>query len=224
MIEFMPVKENRKLVDEVYRVLREAIITRKLKPRTKLKEKEISLQLKVSRTPVREALQKLAEEGLVIGYPHRSIMVGTLSEKGAIEIYELREVLEGLAARLAAKKTNEEQLHRLEQILIESEEYIKRGDIDLYAETNRNFHREILVVAGNDRLEKIVKITKDQMDALMSVTVRFPGKPQRSLMEHRAILNAFHEKNSAKAEKLMKTHIRKAKKEVVKKLRDTNRK
>ncbi len=201
---------------KVYEIIREAIISGKFPPGMKLTVDDLSKELKVSRTPVKEALVRLEREGLVENIPRRGMYVARISIEDALEIYELREILEGLAARKTAENINEENLKLLKEIVKKSENYVKEGDFKNYSNLDEEFHKIIWNISKNKKLFKILENIRSVIRLLMTSSVNIPGRAQSSLLEHKKILSAFEKRDSDLAENYMREHIRNVKEIVLK--------
>src|SRR5919202_6686418 len=120
-------QEHPSLQEKVYDHLKQAILAGEIQPGERLLETRLAKSLGVSRIPVREAIRKLEREGLIVAFPRRGVYASSLSPRDVDEVYAVRAVLEGLAARLAAEHRTEEQLGRLDTIVAEMAEQAERG-------------------------------------------------------------------------------------------------
>ncbi len=198
------IKTVRDLKGEVYKIIKEGIINRKLLPGTQLKESDLVERLGVSRTPIREALNQLSKEGMIEIFPRKGAFVKNCTKEEVIEILILREVLEGAAARLATLQMSDGLVSKLEVFF---KEY-RRGLID-YAQADERFHSEIIGASGSTRLVGLVSNLKDtlQMLDMRTVSFRYPERIQQSLSEHLKIIGAFRTRDGALAEKLTREHF-----------------
>src|SRR5665648_466406 len=137
------------LNQKVYRVLKEAIIKGFLEPGTKLLENKIAEEMHVSRTPVREAMQKLVAEGFVKTTPNQTIIVTEVSLEDVKEVLQIRGALEGLAARIVAKKINILEIDELEKIVTQMGLYVTKKDLTSYCKVDDEFHDLILNICDN---------------------------------------------------------------------------
>ena len=195
------------LSQKVYRVLKTEIIKGSLKPGTKLSEGKIAKQMDVSRTPIREALRELAAEGFVKISPNQGVVVRNASIKDVQEVLQIRGVLEGLAARLAAKMINKEEIKELENYLKQMEYYTNKDDALAFSEMDAEFHELILGICGNNRLIQIRKNLSDQAHRYRIRSLSIPGRLKYSLKEHREIVEALKRKDAEQADKLSQKHI-----------------
>jgi DNA-binding GntR family transcriptional regulator len=196
---------------KVYESIREAIISGQFPSGTKLTVDMLSEELKVSRTPVKEALVRLEREGLVENIPRRGMFVARIDIEDAIEIYELREVLEGFAVRKLCENLDEETLKELKELLEEGEKFIAQGKLKKYSDVDEKFHKTIWDKSKNKRLFKFLENIRSQIRLLMASSVNIPGRAEESLKEHKNILTPPEERNPNLAEEYMKLHIRNTK-------------
>ncbi|MGI9951733.1 GntR family transcriptional regulator [Moorellaceae bacterium AZ2] len=192
---------------EVYHILREAILTGKLKPGERMVERHLARQLGVSRTPVREAIRKLELEGLVEHVPRRGVVVARISKREAWEIYNIRAVLEGLAARLAAENITPKQLERLEELVKAMEEAWARRDMEVLQKLHVEYNGLIYQAAESPRLEQMITNLAEYIVGFTKVGYAVPGRINTATREHREILEALKARDADRAEKLARQHI-----------------
>jgi DNA-binding GntR family transcriptional regulator len=174
----------------------------------RLREEEVAQRLKVSRTPVREALGRLAARGFVAPAGGRGLIVRSLDISEVLELYTMREILEGAAARLAAEHASRPEIDALTDI---EQAFAEHADDPVeMAELNRAFHEAICRAARNRYLDGASKELQDWIALLGPTTFSVVGRPATSRREHRAIINAIAAHDGDKAEKLARTHIREA--------------
>ena len=143
--------------DYVYQELRHQIITKQLKPGQRLPEVNIAVQMGVSRTPVREALRRLASEGLVLIIPNSGARLASPTRREMEDTYAVREQLECISVAIAATRISERNLRRLEDAILEEEKAFEEKNLELYLEINENFHRIIAEASGNRVLADFVE-------------------------------------------------------------------
>ncbi|MFA0888477.1 MAG: GntR family transcriptional regulator [Synergistales bacterium] len=194
--------------EAVYRKLLHMIFSRQLKPGQRLPEILIAEQLEVSRTPVREALRRLANEGLVVLIPNVGARIAMPTRQEMLDTYEVRNVLECLAIRRASERITAVQLARLEEKIEEETEVFSLRDLEAYIEINNAFHRIIAEASGNlalaDTIENYLARTFVYMVFFESF---FDFDTNPSLEEHRAILEALRARDAESAVRLMDRHI-----------------
>lgn len=202
------VRRGAGLAEQAYTLLRDAILSHTLPPGTRLSVPEIARQLDVSRSPAREAIIRIQYEGLADYLPHRGAVVSRIDLNNLAEIYTIREVLEGLAARLAAENADEHQLEQLEALWSAHAEAIDAADEARRVDLDGEFHREIRAAAGSLRLVESLDRLQGQIRLAMATTSRVGGGPPAALAEHRAILDALRSRDGAAAETVAREHIR----------------
>ena len=195
------------LSQKVYQALKTEIIKGSLKPGTKLLEGKIAKQMKVSRTPIREALRELAAEGFVKISPNQGVIVSSASIEDIQEVLQICGVLEGLAARLAATVINMEEVKELEKYQKQMEHYTNKDNSLAFSEIDAEFHELILDICGNNRLIQVRKNTSDQAHGYRIRSLGVPGRLKYSLKEHQEILEALKRKDSEQADRLSQKHI-----------------
>jgi DNA-binding GntR family transcriptional regulator len=185
--------------------VREAILCGDFKPGERLEENVIASLLAVSRTPVRAALRILAAESLVEVHPHRGTVVNELSPVELEEIYFVRGILEGTAARLAVPNVDEERIDALKAILDEMEVTL---DTDQWLALNNRFHRTLYHAANRPRMLSIIDYVRNIATPYIRQFIDAPGHKAASQAEHRRILAACIERNAALAQVEIERHLK----------------
>src|SRR6476620_10278520 len=147
--------ENLTLWQRVYDHLRAEILSGRLEPGAELAEVALSEQLGVSRGPLREAIGRLASEGLVTVRPRRGAVVRSLSKEEFVELYQVREALEMLAVRLAVPRLGDDGVADLERLLAAMAAHAERGEVAEFFEANSAFHLRLVEAAGNEKLREL---------------------------------------------------------------------
>lgn len=204
----MIIDENAKSLEErVYLTLEEEILDGRLQAGDTLTELSLSKRLGVSRTPIRAALHRLAEEGLVSISTNRGAVVEGVSADDLIDIYKIRMRLEGLASAEAARCISDEDKKRLCDSLELAEFYICKNDTEKLKELDSEFHNIIYKASGNRLLSKILSELHRNIKAYRKLSLSVPSRLTKSVEEHKEILNAILSGNSAEADKLTERHI-----------------
>ncbi len=179
-------------------------------------EIEVADWLKVSRTPVRDAIRRLEAEGMLEHAPRNGLVVASLDRQAVMELYAMREVLEGTAARLCARHASDmEVLDLLE--LIERERQMQ-GDFEALARHNLRFHEAIRRGAHNRYLVKSLSAVNDSMVLLGRPLMLLPHRAQAALAEHEGIAQAIQRRDPEAAEAAARQHVRAAQRERLKRL------
>lgn len=196
--------------DIVRETLRDAILEGELAPSTRLREEELAREFGVSRTPVREALQQLGVEGFIEVSPHHGAIVATLTVEDILAIYVVREVLEGVSARLAARRATAEQVEQLLATVEEMEAQIDSASPAQLADLNLRFHAELRRAAANRYLDRFLSQIEHAVRRFGQTTYAAPGRKESSIAEHRAIVEAVSARDPERAEAVAIEHMREA--------------
>ena len=165
--------------------------------------------LEFSRTPVFDALNRLQAEGLVEIIPRKGVYLVTLSEEKARELYAIRETLEGMATKLAAKNLTDKQINQLRKSLEKQSSCLTEGDTEGYASATIKFHNTIVEAANNETLERFLGAVYSQMEALRLRTLYLPvqSRLRQSFAEHKRILQALLKRDPELCEREAREHI-----------------
>jgi DNA-binding GntR family transcriptional regulator len=199
--------DNATLAERVYRRLREDILSNKYPPNEPLPEEAMATKLNVSRAPVREALRKLAAEGLVRLIRRQGAVVSSLSPQEFLDAYQIREALEVLAIRLAAPRLGPADLERLDHLNQTMGQCSAENDIDKFFSMNTAFHTLLVDRSGNEKLKEIYYPLVSQMRRYYMPSLYLRGGFERSIDEHREIIQALTDGNPDRAAQLLHEHI-----------------
>lgn len=190
-----------------YESIREAILTGRYAPGQRLLPDDLARELGTSRMPVREALQRLEVAGLVSITPHRGAVVNELSKTDIVEIYHIRAVLEGLAARLAAPHLAPQDYDRLNALIKEMATAASAGpDLDQVLRVNRDFHEIIWQAAHAPRLHELLQNLYIASQRFRNLSLLLPGRLSQIVAEHRRIAHALAAGDPAAAERFANEH------------------
>jgi DNA-binding GntR family transcriptional regulator len=193
--------------DESYTRLHQAIVRGELLPNERLVELELAEKFGVGRAAVRTALVRLEQEGLVEREPNRGARVRLVSAAEAVEMYEVRAVLEGLVARYAARNATEQDIADLWAIHQQMESYLSQGELLKISDLNAKLHEKLLKIAQHKTVTRLIERLRAQHVRFQYRTVLVAGRAQHSLAEHRAIIEAVAAHNSDAAESAMRYHL-----------------
>ena len=193
--------------DKVYERIREAILTGSLKPGERLVERKLAEQLNVSRTPVREVVRMLELEGLVSHLPRIGAVVAQVNDLEVLEIYRIRAVLEGLAARMAAERIKPDQLQHLNSLLKAIEEFAREGDLSNLETVHLEFNDVIYKAADSPRLYNMIITLVDHITRYARVGYCYPGRIVAATLEHRQLAEAIKLRDGDLAERIAREHI-----------------
>ena len=203
MDEFLPLR------DVVFNTLRQAILTGELKPGERLMEIHLANKLGVSRTPIREAIRKLELEGLVKIIPNKGAYVTGITPKDVQDIYMIRSILEGMCARWATEHITPEQIEQLEEIVLLSEFHLKKDKdkVVQVSDLDGKFHH-VLYEASNSRImEHTLSDFHKYVKMARMLSVGAKNRAEKSIEEHKAILEAIKKGDADEAERLANLHI-----------------
>jgi len=199
--------ENRTLREQAFEHLREEILSNRLEPGAELNEVPLAKAFGTSRGPLREALGRLAAEGLVTIVPRRGAVVSRLTRQEFLDAYRVRQALEALAVRLAVPRLTPEDLADFRAMLDEMVRHADAGDEDQFFEVNGRFHERLVALSGNEKLREIHRVLTGQMRRMLSTSLALRGTVQRSIDEHRAILEAAEAGDPERAARLLEEHV-----------------
>lgn len=210
-LKLAPVKIEAGLKDRVFGVLQQAVLSMDIyttEEPPRLDERSLAEELGVSRTPVREALSRLEQEGLVRNIPRRGTFVVRKSRQEIVEIIEVWAVLEGLAANLVTKNCPDQALLDFRS---RCEQYQATGNgrgvrIDEYSEANIRFHQDIISMSGNQTLIDTARRLFVHMRAIRASTIKHPARKIQSVIDHMRIVDALVDRKTAQAEKQVRDH------------------
>jgi DNA-binding GntR family transcriptional regulator len=196
-----------RISDTVYGILRNAILSGELKSGESLSVPELARKLGVSRTPVRDAVLQLVAEGLAASKPRKGATVLHPDEESLLAIHEVREVLEGLSVRRAARAISASQLRSLGVVLEEQAKAVGQGNATLFTRTDDAFHKLVADVNPEPRLSQFLRVLRDQMQLAVTVATANPQHLREAHQEHVAIYGALSKADAEEAERLMRLHI-----------------
>ncbi len=193
----------------IFETLREEIVAMDLPPGAPLSEKTLTLRFGVSRTPLREALIRLAEIGLVDVFPQSGTFVARIPFAALPEAAAIRQALERLTVERAAETASVDDLKRLDEILTRQRFFAGRRDLRAFHETDEAFHEAVAAIAGYPGAWRVLKQVKVQIDRARQLTLPAPGRMNKVLGEHRGIRDAVARHDVASAGAAMREHLSK---------------
>lgn len=209
-VRVLPLEANLALKGKVYNALKEAITTMDIYSTAdapKLDERRLADELGVSRTPVREAISRLEQEGLVRTIPRRGAFVVRKSKREIIEMIHVWAALESMAARIATLQASDRQISRLRAMFATfGDAHAPSANIDEYSETNIHFHQAIMRLAENELLQGIADGLFIHMRSIRVRTIKDDDRARQSIIDHMRIIEAIENRATEKAEKLVREH------------------
>jgi DNA-binding GntR family transcriptional regulator len=191
---------------KAYHLIKEKIITLELAPSSVIDEQALMKELGLGRTPIREALQRLGAEGLVNIVPRRGMFVTDISITDLQKIFEVRTVLTGFSARLAAQRATTDQIAQMERVLRDLEQ-VQSGDYRVLIDIDRRFQRLLYQAAGNDILAESLDRLYDLSLRIWYLVLHQLGDVRDAIEQHRQVAEALKARDGARAEALIQQHI-----------------
>lgn len=205
--ESMDMSNVKPIRDIVYEYLRKAVMEGELKPGERIIEKEYAEKMKISRTPIREALRKLESEGFVEYIPRKGVVVKGFSINDIVEIYAIRKSLEGLAMRYVIENISEQEIERLKGLVEHMEEADKNCEIEDVFRTCQEFNEVILNASRMQRLKTLINTLHEYLERFRRITMAKASRRSDAIKEHKQILQSIIDKDSKLAEKLVWDHL-----------------
>jgi DNA-binding GntR family transcriptional regulator len=204
----MPPMSFPKMSERVYELLLKQIVNRRYEPGQRLIEEQLGRELGVSRTPLRDAMNALAKDGFIRLEPRKGASVREFTLEDLVELYDIRMVLEGLAARLAANHIEPAQLDRLAKGFEQTEaRSLLKADTAL--------HRTIIDRCGNAKLQELLVNLKNLVQVFRTMGYSSRERSESATLYHRRIIEALKRRDGQEAELLMREHIEKSKNDIV---------
>ena len=201
MNEYLPLR------DVVFKTLREAILRGDLKPGERLMELQLASKLGVSRTPIREAIRMLEQEGLAVTVPRKGAEVARMTLKDMEDVLEIREALDELAAQIACERISSEQMNRLMDTKKEFERILASGEVKEIADVDVKFHDIIYEATDNAKLVYLLNNLREQLFRYRVEYLKNPENYPALIQEHEAIVSALEARDKAKVTEAMHEHV-----------------
>ena len=195
------------LRDVVFNTLREAILKGDLKPGERLMELQLASKLGVSRTPIREAIRMLEQEGLAVTTPRKGAEVAKMTLKDMEDVLEIRDALDELAVRIACQKISDEQLKQLEDMKELFEKSTQTGNVKKIAEADVTFHDVIYEATGNPKLVTLLNNLREQVYRYRVEYIKDPKNYPTLIAEHEAILESLKNRDVKNSVEAMHVHV-----------------
>lgn len=214
--EHIDERDTSSLHKRVFETIEESILKGAFEPGDSLVETRICEELGVSRTPVREAIRQLELEGLVESVPNKGSVVVGITDKDVLDIFSIRILIEGLAARWAAKNISKEQLAALKEIIDLQEFYTAKSDMANLEKYDSIFHDMIYDSCNSRQLQLMLSNFHHMIKRARGLSFERENRADMVMVEHRAVYEAIASGNAVKAEKCMNAHIKNARDNYIK--------
>jgi len=201
------IRKGRFLREQVYRKLKESILNVMLEPNQRLIEEKLAAEMGTSRTPVREAIQKLEKEGLIHKLPRGGFAVNVIADEDIEEVFGVRSVLEGYAGYLATLRATEEDLRAMESIVKRQEICLDNGETDEIIRLNTDFHDILYACAKSKKLIAIINDLRDFIFRYRILILRYEGMATIAIQDHKDMIALMKAKNARQVDKLVRKHI-----------------
>ena len=200
-------EEHYSLGGKVFQQLKNSILAGEFENGAELREIALAKKLGVSRTPVREALRQLEQEGLVEIYPNRGAYVKGITYKDVEDIFRIRARLEGLCAEMAVSSITHEQLDKLDEIILLSKFYEEKKDMEHLLKMDSQFHEVLFESCGSKMLEHQLKDFHQYVQKARLRSLKRQERAKKSTQEHEEILLAIKDRDAKRADELATRHI-----------------
>lgn len=200
-------RDHPSLQERVYGLVRRAIVDGRVSAETRLVETEVAQALGVSRNPVREAIRRLQQEGLVVVRPRIGVFVAGLSTKDVEDTYIVRGNLEGLASALAARHATAEELESLRGCVRRQRAAVEADELVAVRESIDAFHNQLHRASRNERLIDLLVRLNDSIARFRAITSTLPARRGAALYDHEQILRALEARDEGRADALMREHV-----------------
>ena len=206
-LSLAPLEEPVQRSEVVYNALLDSMIRGELAWGAQLNADSIAQQLKVSTTPVRDALNRLEKDGLVVKLPYQGWFVRSFQEQEVRDVYEMRAGLECFSVRLACQRITLEEIGRLHGAQSTGEAALQRQDLEAYRLYNQELHATIMQAARNAELAQVAAQASLKTQMLSAKTIRLVGRPSHAVREHSQLIELIAKRDAQAAQELMERHI-----------------
>lgn len=204
-----PIRQDISLKGKIYSALKEGITSMNIyaeDAELRIDERKLSERMEISRTPIREALARLEQEGLVRVVPRKGVYIVRKTKREILEMITVWAALESMAARLITLNATDKEIGTLRQMFANFEGREIKADIDEYSETNIKFHQAILKLGGNNLIQEIAENLFIHMQSIRASTIGQDDRINRSIVDHMHIIEALENRDTELAQRLVRDH------------------
>jgi DNA-binding GntR family transcriptional regulator len=208
-LNVQPLDTSTSFRTQVYHALKQAITEMDIydhKTEIRLDERQVSEKLGVSRTPIREAMTLLEQEGFVRSQPRRGIFVIRKTKREILEMVTVWAALESMAARIAAEKASDAEIRSLRELFSDFEQKKPAEHVNEYSDANIAFHKAIIRMSGCQLIQEITENLFIHMRAIRKLTIGQDNRAERSIIDHKNIIDALERRDPSAAEQLVRDH------------------
>lgn len=193
--------------DRAYQAIHRMIVDFRLLPQQRINEVQLARELKLSRTPVREALNRLASEGFLIVRPNQGFFFRALEIDDLLQLFELRTIIETGGLRLACERASDEDIAKIEQFWIAAQKRYLRQDPDEILGLDESFHIQLMALTGNDELVRALEAINARIRFVRRTQISLGKSHPKLIDEHSELLAAVRARDAARCEQLLRDHI-----------------
>jgi DNA-binding GntR family transcriptional regulator len=205
---FEKISEFPLLKDKVYEAIKRRIVDLSLPPNDQLVEQRLAEELGVSKSPIREALQRLETAGLVYTLPFKGCFVAEITPQDVKHTFQLREALEIHCLKLACESFSDEEIHRIRTILLKGQEAVKGNDLEQSYFVNTEFHDALITYTKNPKIQRTYLTLRDHLDRYRNIASRIWGRVGKSHQDHLLIMETLERRDLVQSGKYMSDHLR----------------
>lgn len=195
------------LTHKAYQKIKSQILSGNFHLGTHLSESKLASMLKMGRSPIREAVQRLRHEGFVKVVPRKGIFLEAFSSSEIEQIYEMAEALEGLAVKLATERASQDEIQELKTTVERMKTALAEDNKEAWMEADSEFHRLVLKFAGNKYITKAMTIINDRINRIRHIYLQVIDQPIESTREHEMIAQVIADRKPELAKKIMEQHL-----------------
>jgi|EPASupsiteSAE347_1022098.scaffolds.fasta_scaffold02447_3 DNA-binding GntR family transcriptional regulator len=213
------VRKGKFLREQVYKNLKSTILNGDLQSKKRLIEEKLAGEMGTSRTPVREAIQKLEKEGLIQKLPRGGYAVSIITDEDIEEVFGIRSVIEGYAGYLATSRATDDDIKALEEIVQKEEKCLEENNTEEIIRLNTEFHDRLYRAAKSAKLYSIINDLRDYIYRYRIIIFRYDGMAEISINDHKDMIGLMRAKSAMQVEKLIRKHIVRGKNLVKKRIK-----
>jgi DNA-binding GntR family transcriptional regulator len=218
------IRKGRFLREQVYKRLKASVLNGTLSPNKRLIEEKLAEEMGTSRTPVREAIQKLEKEGLIHKLPRGGFAVSVVTDADIEEVFGIRSILEGYAGYLATSRAADEDIQALEETVTKQEKFLAEKNLEEVIRLNTEFHEILYGAAKSTKLLSLISDLRDYIYRYRLIILRYEGMASISIGDHKEMIELMRARNTKQVEKLVRKHILRGMDLIKKKIKEESKK
>jgi DNA-binding GntR family transcriptional regulator len=218
------IRKGRFLREQVYKRLKASVLNGTLSPNKRLIEEKLAEEMGTSRTPVREAIQKLEKEGLIHKLPRGGFAVSVVTDADIEEVFGIRSILEGYAGYLATSRAADEDIRALEDTVKKQEKFLAEKNLEEVIRLNTEFHDILYRAAKSAKLLSLINDLRDYIYRYRLIILRYEGMASISIGDHKEMIELMKARHTKQVEKLVRKHILRGMDLIKKKIKEESKK